>query len=329
MQGRCPTPPSEQKLGIRSVEVPLRDLKPMQCVIIVNSEFLKTGSSPMWVDNLYIRHVASSDRIIATSVQVTAGSPLWMTGITFQGTGDSEQECVACALSVLPGAKALCQGVSPSNFSLVECMLTSTLLFDKCVVAAPSSGDPDSITCRADCMVTDFHANTVTEMWRSSSLALRQCSLINNRVFSGESIGAILVARNSSATYEGGIMVENTTVVNSTAPYELIIVEGTGNMSPALFSDASDVAVCTYRPGCELCYYRRPSCQTLSPQTLQDAPDGVFLSLEDAALRSIQQVRCHGLIIACSRYVVALTNYIPSLVSLCRPLKASPDSLIV
>lgn len=99
MQGSCLEPPDLGDFNL-TPGAPLLPLKHGQCLLVTRSGFLKSGSGPLWLDNLYIRREQPAETTggatpipvnhAALTPLVVTDKPeglLWATGVAFQGDG--------------------------------------------------------------------------------------------------------------------------------------------------------------------------------------------------------------------------------------------------
>jgi hypothetical protein len=111
LQGNCAKRPTAAELGLSPRHKALRNVKPQQCVLIVNRSVLKVVATDVWVDNLYFRVLESPGGIADTAVRASQGALLWMTNLTIQGSGDTVKDCTVCGLLASRQARIFADGV--------------------------------------------------------------------------------------------------------------------------------------------------------------------------------------------------------------------------
>lgn len=79
MQGDC-----EDPVPTSMTDTSLLDLKPRQCLVVVDKPFAILKEGGLWLDNLYLREGKSLD--FALMSQLELPSDLYLTSCTFQGT---------------------------------------------------------------------------------------------------------------------------------------------------------------------------------------------------------------------------------------------------
>jgi hypothetical protein len=109
LQGRCSTPPSAEQLGTSVLDPPLIALKPQQCLLIVNRMMMSATGGNVWLDNIYVRVVASPNTPDESTLGVTQSSLLWMTNVTVQETG-RYTGCEGCGFLATSEAKIFADG---------------------------------------------------------------------------------------------------------------------------------------------------------------------------------------------------------------------------
>lgn len=123
VQGNCTNAPPLAFENLDGVlNIPLRDMKPGQCLILLSAGFIHLAQD-MWLDNLYLRLHKSAPDTTASSMNSLVDAEkagLWMTNVTMQGDGDGTTDCRDCGIRMLTSL-AYIEGTSSLQIIQAEC----------------------------------------------------------------------------------------------------------------------------------------------------------------------------------------------------------------
>ena len=92
MQGSCGNvpAPTEGELGLEASSAPLRPLLPGQCLLLVDTFFMRAykKKEPLWLDGLYVRWGAPRNATLKLRGIAVNQALVWMTNVTMQGNGE-------------------------------------------------------------------------------------------------------------------------------------------------------------------------------------------------------------------------------------------------
>lgn len=124
MQGNCDFP--VEFGGVPEHHVPLRALRPQQCLLVVDHNVLEVWDSQLWLDRIYFRLGNGPSGTFDQFVLVTGTiAELWMTHVTMQGNGDNIQDCIDCGFAVRSGGSMFASGAHPCGH---KCQLMIEIL---------------------------------------------------------------------------------------------------------------------------------------------------------------------------------------------------------
>lgn len=130
MQGNCSHAPPLALDQLDSVmHVPLRDMNPGQCLVLVGSGFIELFNFDLWLDNLYLRlHKAGPDDNSNSMKALVDGhnGGLWITNVTMQGDGDNRTDCRDCGAAFLSSVAYIEGSIPVMFFAYVRCVLQAS-----------------------------------------------------------------------------------------------------------------------------------------------------------------------------------------------------------
>lgn len=307
MQGNCThadIKPSEL-LRLPDYKAPLRGVRPQQCLIALNSGFLKAVGPSLWIDNIFFRlHKSTDEKRIAPFVDFSTAD-VWMTKVTMQGDGDGIPDCTICGFYSVFGA-IYAEGVDSTESLQFICDLISVISIVCCstrhTVCACRRCDVKYVRsqvdffCHADCLFADFDATAIVYSELGDRMSMRNCTFVDN--YLGKTRGETSGADNASSDLVAGAnIVAQGPICNSEIDSEqdtLVRLEGcefSANGSlPALlrqkhpdrtakfFVDMPDVEVLSVdAPGmCQDTYMS--DLTSMKPQNLEEVPENATFS---------------------------------------------------